>query len=282
MSGAEGRSVYESALAFLRARLLGAVSMPALIGIAFTARRGELSWGSALLLFLGLGSAELLDLLGSDYLAFLAPEREKIARLPGNPVIRPSLLDPARLPLILIPVGLVALAVLLYFTFAAGLEVLLLVAAAGIISVLYLLSPFPYAFLSTALLPPLISGGTYLALTGTAAAVAFLAGAPVAWISLGVILVYRVLYASTGSKYRRTRRLLVVVFALSGFNIAVFVPLGIYPPLVLTALFPVVLLLILFARLTRSLKSDPIPATAAGVFMHTLASLLIALSLLIG
>ncbi len=282
MSRAEGRSVYENALAFLRARLLGAVSMPALIGVACTARRGELSWGSVLLLFLGLGAAELLNLLGSDYLAFRTGEREKFVRLPGNPVIRPSLLDPARLPLILVPVGLIGLAVLLYFTFTAGLEVLLLLAAAGIISVLYLLSPFPYAFLSTALLPPLISGGTYLALTGRAAAVAFLAGAPVAWISLGVILVYRVLYASAGSEYRRTRRLLVVIFALSGLTVAVFVLPGIYPPLVLTALLPVVLLLILFARLTRLQRSDPVPATAAGVFMHTLTSLLIAVSLSIG
>jgi len=281
MTAGKSYPFYEKGLAFLRTRLLGAVLMPALIGAAVSVRQGQFHWLRFVLIVAGLAAAELMNLLGSDYQAFRNPG-QKDPQLPGNPVISPALLPPSRIPLILIPIALVALAVLIYFTVTVGIGVLVFLVAAGIIGALYVFSPFRYAFLYTAFIPPLISGGVFLALTGKTEGVAFAAGLPITLISLAVILGYRVMYEGIGPKRRRTRAVVLAVYSFTGINVILYVVAGIYPWAGLAALLPIVLFFWLFVSVSGREKTDPVPATAVGVFMHTGTSLAIAAALLFG
>lgn len=279
----EGKSYpfYEKGLAFLRTRLLGAVLMPALIGAAVSARQGQFHWLRFILVVVGLSAAELLNLFGSDYQAFRNPGN-KDPQLPGNPVIASAALSPSRIPIVLVPVALVALAVLIYFTVTVGIGVLVFFVVAGIIGALYVLSPFGYAFLYTAFIPPLISGGVYLALTGKTEGVAFAAGLPITLISLAVILGYRIMYKRVGLQRRRARAVVLAVYCLAAINVILYAAAGIYPWAGLTALLPIVLFFWLFVNVSEREKTDPVPATAVGVFMHTGTSLVIAAALLLG
>jgi hypothetical protein len=281
MTEANPYPLYEKGLAFLRTRLLGAVLMPALIGAALSARQGQFHWLRFVLIMVGLAAAELLNLFGSDYQTFRNP-RKKDPQLPGNPVIAPSLLPPSRIPIVLVPIALIGLAVLIYFTLTVGIAVLVFLVAAGIIGALYVFSPFRYAFLYTAFIPPLISGGVFLALTGKAEGVAFAAGLPITLISLAVILGYRVMYERIGAQRRRTRAVVLAVYCLTGINVILYVVAAIYPLAGLAALLPIVLFFWLFANVSEQVKTDPVPATAVGVFMHTGTSLAIAAALLFG
>jgi hypothetical protein len=294
-------------VAFLRTRLLGAVIMPALLGAAASARAGEFRLLRFVLVLAGLAAAELLNLFASDYAAWRKPAvagSPALSVLPGNPVIPPSRLNPERIPLILLPIAVVGLAVLVYFALAVGIEMLVFFLAAAAIGALYVLSPFPYAFLSTSLIPPLISGGTYLALTGELRARAFWVGIPIAWISVAVILGYRLLFTGGGASgrpddsdverlWRRRKGSILAVYALAGVTIGAWVPAGILPVAALLALVPWAgclcwMLMLLRERPggmeERSMeeRSARVPATAVGVLMHTLTSATLALALWLG
>lgn len=255
--------------------------MPALIGAALAARGGTFLWPRFLLVLVGLAAAEMLNLLGSDYRMLRRPDRKE-PRLPGNPVCPPERLPLSRIPLVLAPVALVALAVLLYFTFTLGIVVLMFLVAAGIIGALYVFSPFRYAFLYTALIPPLISGGAYLAITGRIEGLAFTAGVPITLISLAVIVGYRVMYEQSGSARRRSRAVVLALYCLAGIIVVLYVPAHIYPAAGLAALVPIVVFLWLVGRVSTRVKHDPVPATALGVMMHTSTCLVIAAALLFG
>jgi hypothetical protein len=272
---------YEKVLAFLRSRLLGAVLMPALIGAALAARGGIFHWLRFVLLLVGLAAAEMLNLLGSDYRMFQKPERKE-PQLPGNPVFAPERLPASRIPLVLAPVAVIGLAVLLYFTITVGIGVLVFLLAAAVIGALYVFSPFRYAFLYTAFIPPLISGGVYLAMTGTLEGPAFAAGVPITLISLAVILGYRVMYEQTGSERRRSRAVVLALYCLAGINIILYVPAGVYPWAGLAAVIPIAVFVWLVGKWSVREKKDPVPATALGVMMHTSTCLIIAAALLFG
>ena len=272
---------YENTLAFLRTRLLGAVLMPALIGAALAARRGTFHWLRFLLILIGLAAAEMLNLLGSDYRMFRYPDRKE-PRLPGNPVFPPDRLPVSRLPLVLALVALIALAVLLYFTITLGIGVLIFLLAAAVIRALYLFSPFRYAFLYTAFIPPLISGGVYLAMTGGLESSAFAVGIPITLISLAVIVGYRVMYRQAGHARRRSRAVVLALYCLAGINVLLYVPAGIYPWAGLTALVPIAVFLWLVGTVSTGEKDNPVPATALGVMMYTTVCLAIAASLWLG
>jgi hypothetical protein len=306
------RFPYAPVLAFLRTRLLGAVLMPALIGAAAAARWGEFRALRFLLVLVGLAAAELLNLFGSDYAVWRSPGQRgpaELSALPGNPVVSPARLKPQRIPLLLLPVALVGLAVLLYFAFAVGAQVLLFFIAAAAIGWLYVWSPFPYAFLSTALIPPLISGGTYLALSGELAGRAFWSGLPAAWISVAVILGYRLPFSGAGRRDapgddgpgggsprgsgkagagQRRRGLVLAVYALAGAALALLVPSGVLPAAALLALLPWAGCLVwVLVLLWKPAGGDApgaalVPATAVGVLMHTLCSGALALALWLG
>ena len=272
---------YGNILAFLRTRLLGAVLMPALIGAAFVVRRGAFQWLRFVLVLLGLAAVELLNLLGSDYRMFRNPDRKE-PQLPGNPVFPPEHLPASRIPLILVPIALIGLAVLLYFTVTVGIGVLVFLFAAGLIGALYVFSPFRYAFLYTAFIPPLISGGVYLAMTGRLEGPAFAAAIPITLISLAVIVGYRLMYEQTGPERRRSRAAVLALYCLAGINVVLYVPAGIYPLAGLAAAVPIASFLWLVAMVSAREKKDPVPVTALGVMMHTTTCLVIAAALLFG
>jgi hypothetical protein len=275
------RTFYPRILAFLRTRLLGAVLMPALIGAALTAREGSFHWLRFALILCGLAAAELLNLLGSDY---RNPDgsQSKEVQLPGNPVFSPERLPASRLPLLIAPVTAVGLAVLLYFTITVGIGVLVFLLAAGIIGALYVFSPFRYAFLYTAFIPPLISGGVYLAMTGRVVGVAFAAGVPITLISLAVIMGYRVVYAQAAAARGRSRAIVLSLYCLAAVIIVLYVPAGVYPGAGLLAVIPVAVFSWFLAGVSAREKEDPVPATALGVMMHTGTCLVIAAALWLG
>ena len=275
------RTFYQRILAFLRTRLLGAVVMPALIGAALAARVGSFHWLRFALILVGLAAAELLNLLGSDYRT-LGSSKSKENQLPGNPVIPPERLPASRLPLLLALIAAVGLAVLLYFTITVGIGVLMFLLAAGIIGALYVFSPFRYAFLYTAFIPPLISGGVYLAMTGRLEGVAFAVGVPITLISLAVIVGYRVMYGQTAAARGRSRAVVLSLYCLAGVNIVLYVPAGIYPGAGLLAVVPVAAFLWILGIVSAREKEDPVPATALGVMMHTSTCLVIAAALWLG
>ena len=272
---------YENVLAFLRSRLLGAVLMPALIGAALAAREGSFHWLRFVLILVGLAAAELLNLLGSDYRVSGASKSKEI-QLPGNPVFPPERLPPSRLPLLLSPIAAVGLAVLLYFTITVGVGVLLFLLAAGIIGAFYVFSPFRYAFLYTAFIPPLISGGVYLAMTGRFEGVAFAVGVPITLISLAVIVGYRVMYAQKAATRVRSRAVVLSLYCLAGVNIVLYVPAGIYPRAALLAVVPAAVFLWFLGSVSAREEENPVPATALGVMMHTGTCLVIAAALWLG
>jgi hypothetical protein len=340
------RPVLIRALAFLRSRLLGAVTLPALLGAGWAVHRGLSPagpwpiatpskflrlppWLVFLFALVGLAAVELMNLFGSDYVLYLTrrsdrgnrdrnnwmgragrpaselPSRRAVPPpgpvLPGNPVVSPRLLLPERIPRVVLPLVLAGAAALLFFVLSVGPGVLAFLAPAAAVGALYVFSPFPYAFLATALVPPLVSGGVAFVLAGRPQTAAFLAGLPVTWISVGVILTYRVAYApnragerseesrapgAVGAARRAdlTRRLRVVLapYAAAVLNIGLLLALGLYPFTALVALVPAVLLPVWAARLLRAERRDPVPATAVGVLLHSSVTLLLALGLFLG
>lgn len=332
MSRRPGRPLLACTLAFLRSRLLGAVILPALLGAGWAVHHGLApaglsaaslpSWLAFLLALAGLAAVELMNLFGSDYVLYLSrrPGREPGARgriagkpgtdalwlralpppgpvLPGSPVVDPRLLPPERIPCVLLPLALAGAAVLLGFVFIVGPGVLAFLLPAAAVGALYVFSPFPYAFLATSLVPPLVSGGLGYILTGRPQAAAFLAGLPVTWISAGVILTYRVAYAANrverqastdraaaDRRRERARRLLPVLtpYAIMVLNIVLFLVLRLYPPAAAAALLPALLFPVWVARLLAAERQDPVPATAVGVLLHCSVTVLLALGMLLG
>jgi hypothetical protein len=332
------RRLLARALAFLRSRLLGAVTLPALLGACWAVHRGLSpagpwpaggaagslrlpSWAVFLLALCGLAAVELMNLFGSDYMLFLSaqarkgrpgrPARGPASRqalpppgpvLPGNPVVSPRVLPPERIPRVLLPLALAGAAVLLFFVLRVGPGVAAFLLPAAAVGALYVLAPFPYAFLATALVPPLVSGGVDYVLTGRPQIAAFLAGLPVSWISVGVILTYRVAYApdqdlrragddrgARAAKAARRRdltgrrlRAVLTLYAASALNIGLLLASGLYPPLASIALLPALLLPAWAAHLLRVERRDPVPATAVGVLLHSSVTLLLALGLFLG
>jgi hypothetical protein len=283
-------------------------------------------WVVFLLALAGLAAVELMNLFGSDYVEFLSRRSGRDARardgrarqnaimpaprgprlpaaplLPGNPVVKPWRLAPERIPRVLLPLALAGAAVLLFFVLSVGPGVLAFLLPAAAVGALYLLSPFPYAFLATALVPPLVSGGVAYVLAGRPEAAAFLAGLPVTWLSVGVILTYRVAYAPKGAGERmeaphgagkasrrdpglRARRLraVLVPYSATVLNIGLLLVFGLYPPAALIALLPALFLPVWVARLLSTERRNPVPATAVGVLLHSSVTLLLALALFIG
>ncbi len=274
-------SRYARLLAVLRSRTLGAVTMPALVGAAWSARQGRFHLAPFLLVLAGLAAAELLNLFGIDMLRHLKGDSAGPKPLPGNPVVAPRLLPGRRLPAVLAVLAVVGLAVLAYFAVTVGWGVLALLASAVAIGGLYVLSPFPQACLSTSFLPPLLVGGTVLAVSGELRSGAFLAGLPVALISLGVILTYCLLYGREGS-YARKLAAVAGAYLLAAVSAAVLAAWRLYPLLALATLASPALLAPWAVRLALRERRDPVPATAVGVLMHHLFCVLLAASVLLG
>ncbi len=275
---------YAQVLALTRSRTFTAVVMPALIGAGYAYAREQFRLPAFALILVGLVCAELLNLLGYDWNHYRNQDpawAEKNPILPGNPVVPESLLPGRYIPVLVGLVGLIGLAVLGYFTRQVGSGILLLLGAAVGVGALYLFPFFPYAYLSTALLPPILAGGVYLALSGQWDWRALLSGLPVTWISVAVILTYRVLYAGEGVT---SRKALVVAgfYGLAALHVAAWVPAGIYPKAALAAIVVLVGGLLWLRDVWKEETRDSVPATTVGVLIHATACLLIAAAIVVG
>jgi hypothetical protein len=279
-------------LAFLRSRLLGAVMLPALIGAAWAWQAGAFAsgrGGPALLrlglALAGLAAVELLNLLGADYLTHArrmrgaevrqggGPRGESGPQLPGNPVA--ARLHPAAIPRVLVGLAGAGLAALLYFAVAAGPGVLAFLLPAAAVGLLYVFSPFPYAFLGTALVPPLVAGGVAFVLLGRAPAACFLSALPVSLVSAGVILTYRVAYRGQRPALARAFPALLP-YVLADLLVAALLLARVYPRSGFFALLPAIVFPGWAARLLLTESRDPVPATAVGVYLHSSLCLAIA------
>ena len=290
------RSAHRQALAFLRSRLLGAVTLPALIGAAWAWRAGAFAsgaggraaWPSLLRLAIalaGLAAVELLNLFGADHLRYARQRQasqgwprggEPALQLPGNPVA--PALPPAAIPRVLLALAAAGLAALLYFALAVGPGVLAFLLPAAAVGALYVLSPFPYAFLGTALVPPLVAGGVAFVLAGRAPAACFLSALPVSLVSAGVILTYQVAYRGRRPALARALPVLLC-YVLADIGVAALLLARVYPRSGFFALLPAVLFPGWAARLLLSEARDPVPATAVGVYLHSSLCLTIAAGL---
>jgi hypothetical protein len=291
-------------LAFLRSRLLGAVSLPALIGVAWAWRAGAFDSGSgsaggrAALLRLaialaGLAAVELMNLFGADYLRHTRQLRAAQGRpgsgtgllaagtadaelgpqLPGNPVA--ARLRPAAITRVLLVLAVAGVAALLYFAMAVGPGVLAFLLPAAAVGALYVFSPFPYAFLGTALVPPLVAGGVAFVLLGRAPAACFLSALPVCLVSAGVILTYQVAYRGGRPAWARALPVLLP-YLLADVAVALLLMARVYPRSGFFALLPAIVFPGWAARLLLTESRNPVPATAVGVFLHSTLCLAIA------
>jgi hypothetical protein len=281
-------------LAFLRSRLLGAVSLPALIGAAWAWRAGAFgpvgarkAWPALLRLGIalaGLAAVELVNLFGADYLRHLRHQRqggsELGPQLPGNPVS--ARLRPEAIPPLLMGLAAAGLAALLYFTVTTGPGVLAFLLPAAAVGALYLFSPFPYAFLGTALVPPLVAGGVAFVLLGRVPPAAFLSALPVSLVSAGVILTYQVAYRRQPPPHWARALAVLLPYMLADVLVAALLLVRVYPRSGFFALLPAIVFPGWIARLLFNATRDPVPATALGVLLHSTLCLAITAGLFWG
>ena len=267
----------ERVIAFLRARVLAAVLMPGLLGAAFSVQRGFFSLPRFLPVMAGLAIAETLSLLGADYQMYRSSKSGMAEpALPGTPLLPLSVWGEATGPVIVLCLGLLGIAILAYMTVSLGPGLLVFVGFALFAGYLYAAHPFPYSYLSTAALPPVITAGTHYALAGTLDPVAFLIGLPVGWISVGVILGYRILFRDGTKPSRRQAFVVLFFYALCPVSVILLVITGVYPPLASLSLVPVVFFLFVIGRILYRGSGDHIPLTAWGVSMHSVVPLMVA------
>ena len=244
----------------------------------------------------GLAAVELMNLFGADFLrhrrsvrAGGKPQAGSHASgsvaplLPGNPVVSERRLPPTAIPLVLLGLAAAGAAALLYFTLSVGPGVLAFLLPAAVVGALYVFSPFPYAFLATALVPPLISGGMGFILMGRARPAVFLAALPVSLVSAGVILTYQVAGRAARPLARGKRLACVLVpYGLAASGVAALLLVGLLPPAGAIALAPAAAFPVWAARLVASEPPQTVPATAVGVLLHSSLSLAVAAAVLFG
>jgi hypothetical protein len=277
-----GPTVLHRIAAILRTRLAGAVVMPLVLAGAWAYSRGGFALPAFLLVLAGLLAAEFMSLILAD---LVASGRIKVARadpapeLPGSPVSRAIVQDPRRAGLALAGLAACGMGVFAYFLASAGPGILAPFGIALICAFLYAFQPFRGAYLATAAVPVVISGGAYFVMAGTWDPGAFLAGAPVSLVSIGVILTYRVAYRQ-GRLVRGGRNAVMASYLCSICAIPGLGVLGIYGRYSPAAILPA-LALAAYAWLKFSREAgDPVPATSAGVLLHAALSFSLALSLL--
>jgi hypothetical protein len=225
-----------------------------------------------------------MNLFGADYLRHQRHQRQGRSelgpQLPGNPVS--ARLRPAAIPRLLLGLAAAGLAALLYFTVTVGPGVLAFLLPAAAVGALYVFSPFPYAFLGTALAPPLVAGGVAFVLLGRVSAAAFLSALPVSLVSAGVILTYQLAYRREAPPHWARALAVLLPYVLADALVAAFLLARVYPRSGFLALLPAIVFPGWIARLLFNETRDPVPATALGVLLHSTLCLAIAAGLFLG
>jgi len=254
---------------------------PALVGGARCLAGGSFRLAPVLLVLAGVVLAEVLSLVAADLadgVAGSAGRAPPFPQLPGSPVLPRRLVPPRRLPVALAVLAVPAAAVLAVLFARTGGRILLVLLPAVAAGALYALQPVPAAAFATAVVPPLITAGTVLAVSGRWEWGAAAIGIPGALSAVGVIGTYRTdLWPGL-----RPRGRAIGVFAAHAAAIAtlpVLVAAGIAPLPCLLATAPPAALLVPLARLLRRASEDPVPATAVGVFLHATLHVALAVTL---
>ena len=269
-------------IAFLRTRVFAAVIMPGLLGVAFAFQRGFFGLWRLLPIFIGLAIAEILSLLGADHQTFRNRNTGiKEPMLPGSPLLRLSVWETAAGPVTVLSLGMLGVGVLVYMTLILGPALYAFVGIALIAGLLYAGNPFPFSYLSTAILPPVISAGVYFGMTGKVEFAAFLIGLPIVWISVAAILGYRILYKGNAPPQRNQSLTILLFYFLCPVSIIILVAAGVYASMTLISLVPISLFIFMICKTLFGEGRDYMPLTAWGVSMHAAVSLILALFILL-
>jgi 1,4-dihydroxy-2-naphthoate octaprenyltransferase len=281
MSSESQKRYLKSWLGISRTRLFTAVTAPCLIGLAVAFYDGFFYPLKFLMVLLGLILTETANLLLADWSEYkgINLSRGKIPQPPqlaGSPMISPELL-PLKYTLFVATIaGIPALLILGYFLIQTGWPILILLAIAVAIGGLYAIPAFPYAFFSTALLPPIIAFAAYWVNSGIAGWKAGLSTLPVLFISVGAIFTYRMLYEPRQpGTFKSKRSWMMLSYALCYVSLIVLALAGITALWTLLALLSLPIWLAI-ARITATENRDYTPATSLGVLMHFTTGILIA------
>jgi len=273
-------------LGISRTRLFTAVITPSLIGVAAAVADGYFSALRFILLIVGLILAEIMNLFLADWTEYkkIDISRERVIpppHLEGSPMLPPHILPLKYTAVAAIVTAIPALAVLIYFVTQLGWPVWALLATAAFVGVLYVAPPLPFAFFSTALLPPIIAFGGYFVMAGAGGVKAGLSSLPVMFISAGVIYTYRVLYEPrVWSNFEIKRSIMLVLYALCYITLLVVALSGVATRWILLGLLTAPILFMVSMTTARQ-KTDYMPATSFGVLMHFGTGILIAIGYII-
>ncbi len=273
-------------LGISRTRIFTAVITPGLIGVTAAVADGYFSTFRFILLIIGLALAEMMNLFLADWTEYQKIDASRGRAIPpphleGSPMLSPRLLPLKYTLLAAMVTATLALAVLIYFVTQLGWPVLVLLVVAAFVGALYVAPPFPFAFFSTALLPPIIALGGYFVMAGADGLKASLSGLAVLFISAGVIYTYRVLYEPRVSgNFDTKRKAMRVLYALCYVTLLAVALSGIATRWILLGLLTLPVFFVL-DRVTQREKTDHMPATSLGVLMHFGTGILIAIGYII-
>lgn len=273
-------------LAISRSRLFVAVTIPALVGSAVALSEDYFSCSLFILMLFGLILAESANLLFADWASYGGhiPFRERIEPPPsieGSPMI-PEKLLPLRYTLHAGVICLVAGGIIFtYFLWLRGWPIMMFALLALTIGFFYVLSPVRYGFFSTAFLPPIIALGAYYVLSASLSWKPVLAGLPLAFLSGGVIFIYRILYrGGKVEKFNSRRKYLRLLYILCYITMLATTITGYTPYWIIIVLLAVPLILKIEKSLNME-KEHYLPATSLAVLLYSCAGALIASSYLL-
>lgn len=273
---------YYKLLAIARTKLFTSFTFPALVGGAYSYSQGHFNFSRFVLILMGLIFANLVKLLVYDYEA-LNPKKDKddYPFFPGSPIFSPIQLPRKKLPLMIAVSAFGALIVLVYFFLVSGWMIVALIGATLFLSKIISNFYFISTHLAFSILPPILSGVVYLAMSGELNLDAFLVGLPIMFIP-GVIVLMKekiVVQSNNSNIFRRTPLILYIV---SYGCIIYFTVIDLYHPIVLLSISFFVIPIMRTFKLIKTENKDPIPETTLGVLVHAGVLLVIAISILIG
>jgi 1,4-dihydroxy-2-naphthoate octaprenyltransferase len=273
-------------LGLSRTRFFTAVITPCIIGVAVAFTDGFFPLINFILLIIGLIMAEMMNLFLADWVEYKGIDISQGRAMPpphleGSPVLSSKILPLQHTIFAAGMVALPALAVLVFFAVNLGWLLWVILFIAGLAGGFYVAPPFAYAFFSTAFMPPVIAFGAYFALSGMAGWKAGLSALPLVFLSCGVIYTYRILYEPrVPGRFEIKRKYLKMSYAACYLTMIIVAILGCAPLEILLGLLSLPLYFFI-DKVTSIEKSDFIPATSLGVFLHFITGILISIGYLI-
>ena len=231
---------------------------------------------------MGLIFANLVKLLVYDYKA-LNPKKDNrpYPFLPGSPVFSPIQMPRKKLPLMIAVSVFGALIVLVYFFLVSGWMIVALIGATFLLGQLSSKIYFISTNLSFSVLPPMLSGIVYLAMSGELNLDAFLVGLPLVFIPGVIVITNLKMYQIFEMIENKSFNLRIWLYSISYGFIIYNVVIGIYHPIALISIIVFNITLLKTIKLIKSECKDPIPVATLGVLVHGGVLMVIAFSVLI-